>query len=409
MNKIFPKRDIKLICKEYFDFVEPKVKQRLNILIGFLLLREKVTIDLDLDQFTHNGTIYFIGSDPIEKRGIINSFFKKNGKIDRITVSLGKLQLPDLNDKSIYKPNLRAETLESSRFIELSNELQDLIKNEIDISSGSYLDRQRTYSRKLSKNEKIILSEIFPYQLFFQKKEHDWFYGSKLADDLNTPVCVYCNREYITSVVTSKKKKIIGPTFDHFLSQKDYPFLKLSFYNLIPSCTTCNSRLKNQIEFDFKYFLYPFQESYEGSVSFRIRLERKDINTKITSSALVQEQKLSFRIKSTPSYNAKLHGSIPKNLKKGNINVFRTLEVYNGSHKDVALEIIEKFQKMPKSQIESIYNVLKAQGKKHHEIYRFYFSNYPNEEDFNKRPLARMTRDLTEQLERVYKFGFKLK
>ncbi|MNY07346.1 hypothetical protein D3C86_1401460 [compost metagenome] len=64
---------------------------------------------------------------------------------------------------------------------------------------------------------------------------------------------------------------------------------------------------------------------------------------------------------------------------------------------------------MPKSQIESIYNVLKAQGKKHHEIYRFYFSNYPNEEDFNKRPLARMTRDLTEQLERVYKFGFKLK
>lgn len=409
MNKIFPKKELNIVCNEYAKFVEPRVRQRLNILIGFLLLREGQTIDLDSDHFSHNGVNYSIGIDPNEKKGIINSFLSKNGNSDRITVSSGKLQLPNLADGTIYKDGITANTLDSIRFIELSTELKDIIGKPINIAPGFFLDRSKTYCQSLSKNEKLILKEIFPYHLFFQDKDHTWFYAAKLAEQLNTPVCPYCNREYITSVRTRKGKKVIGPTFDHFLSQKDYPFLKLSFYNLVPSCTTCNSRLKNQIEFDFDHFLYPFKESYECQAIFKLRLNNQDVKTRIDDSAIIRENKLSIRIKTTPSDNPKLHGPKPLNQKKGNLNVFKTEKIYNDSHKDVAFDILERFQRVPQSHIESTYKILKAQGKSHPEIYRFYFGNYIEEEDFNKRPLARMTRDIVKQLEDVYKTGILIK
>lgn len=405
MNKIFPKRDLSLICIDYVDFVEPKVRRRLNILIGFLLLKEGNTIDLNCDSFTYKGESYSIGSNTNEKKGILNSFFTKNGKSQRITLKSGVLQLPNLTDPSIIKSGIRPETMESATFINLSKELKVILSQEINISRGSYLDNSMNYCRNLSKNEKLIFKEIFPYHIFFQEKDHDWYYASTLANELNTPVCPYCNREYISSVTSIKRTKVIGPTFDHFLSQKDYPFLKLSFYNLVPSCTTCNSRLKNQIEFDFNHFLYPFKESYEGIARFSLRLNNSEINLIIDNSCLIQEDKLSIRIKANPK-NLKLYGTRPVRKKKGNLNVFKTEKIYNDSHKDVAFDILEKFQKMPKSQIESIFKVLKDQGKKHHEIYRFYFGNYLNEEDFNKRPLARMTRDIYNQLAGVYNIDF---
>lgn len=286
--------------------------------------------------------------------------------------------------------------------------LKGLLKNEIDIKPGSYLETEKPYCKTLTEDEKKIFDEIFPYKQIFQKKEDPMFYAATLAHELNTPVCPYCNREYITSVITSKEKKIIGPTFDHFLSQKDYPFLKLSFFNLIPSCTTCNSRLKNQTEFDFEHFLYPYCDSYEGLANFELRLGKSILKTPIDDSAIIEENKLIIKIKNQ-SRSIKLFGPNPKKIKKkGNLNVFQTQKIYNDSHKDVAFDILEKFRRIPKSQIDSIIKTLEGQSKTQQEIYRFYYGNYLNEDDFNKRPLARMTRDIARQLESIYQIGIKI-
>lgn len=402
MNKIYPKRNIDLIISEYLKFVEPKVRQRLNVYIGFLLLKKGESINLDSNSFIYDGVTYNIGDNCKEKKVIINSFFSKIGKKDRVKIKSGKLQLPDYKDDSIYKSNISDDTFNSFKFIELSKELEKIIGNKIDISSGSFLEKQKCYCRKLSTNEKLIIDGIFPYKLFFQKKDHDWFYAATLANELNTPVCPYCNREYINSVRTSKGEKIVGPTFDHFLSQKDYPFLKLSFYNLIPSCTTCNSRLKNQKEFDFDYFLYPFEESYETLAEFKLGINYKEIDTRISDSKIINESILTIKLKTKNKHLAKLQGTIPLNQNKGNLNVFQTEKIYNESHKDIAFDVLEKFQRISKSHIESTFKILKEQGKTDNEIYRFYYGNYLNEEDFNKRPLARMTRDITKQLGKVY-------
>lgn len=47
-------------------------------------------------------------------------------------------------------------------------------------------------------------------------------------------VCPYCGMEIIKPTNRTKKQ------IDHFFPKSKYPFLALSYYNLIPSCDTCN-------------------------------------------------------------------------------------------------------------------------------------------------------------------------
>lgn len=47
-------------------------------------------------------------------------------------------------------------------------------------------------------------------------------------------VCPYCGMEFIKPTNRTKKQ------IDHFFPKREFPFLALSYYNLIPSCDTCN-------------------------------------------------------------------------------------------------------------------------------------------------------------------------
>lgn len=58
-----------------------------------------------------------------------------------------------------------------------------------------------------------------------------------LVEATGISVCPYCNRNFISNLNDSKIKIA---QLDHFYSQKKYPILSLSFYNLIPCCQTCN-------------------------------------------------------------------------------------------------------------------------------------------------------------------------
>ena len=54
-----------------------------------------------------------------------------------------------------------------------------------------------------------------------------------VLNSLNLSVCPYCNRQYIFGTDNNRK---VGAQFDHFYSKSKYPYLALSFYNLIPVC-----------------------------------------------------------------------------------------------------------------------------------------------------------------------------
>ncbi len=71
----------------------------------------------------------------------------------------------------------------------------------------------------------------------FINTEYPKMDNSKFLRRLEIDTCPYCNRNYIYSLSKSSK---IKPELDHFYPKSKYPFLGLSFYNLIPSCQTCN-------------------------------------------------------------------------------------------------------------------------------------------------------------------------
>lgn len=60
--------------------------------------------------------------------------------------------------------------------------------------------------------------------------------------DLGIRVCPYCGRAYIYRVekVGKDGEVAVKPQLDHFLPKKNYPFLGMNFFNLIPCCSVCN-------------------------------------------------------------------------------------------------------------------------------------------------------------------------
>lgn len=77
-------------------------------------------------------------------------------------------------------------------------------------------------------------------------------YGSRyLADKLDVFTCPYCNENFIYYFKyggTSTIRRTFD--WDHIYSQKDYPFLAISFFNLVPCCKVCNQiKLDQNLEY----------------------------------------------------------------------------------------------------------------------------------------------------------------
>lgn len=66
--------------------------------------------------------------------------------------------------------------------------------------------------------------------------------SNQLAEDLDVKSCPYCNAQYTmtTKLPNTRGIKKLLFEFDHFFPKTKYPYLCLSFYNLIPCCSSCN-------------------------------------------------------------------------------------------------------------------------------------------------------------------------
>jgi len=153
-------------------------------------------------------------------------------------------------------------------------------------------------------------------------------------------------------------------------------------------------------------YLYPHENSFENKAEFKVFWSSSEtiIKKRISEDDLINIDDLKIKIEPiSTNPEKKIFGdkSLPLNDQKGNLKVFQTELVYDSIHKDSVLEIISQFRVHSKKDIESLknsYDFILSDS----DVYRFFFKNYLNESDFNKRPLARMTRDITEQLSDIY-------
>jgi len=191
---------------------------------------------------------------------------------------------------------------------------------------------------------------------------------------LSLKTCPYCNRNYITLIEKEQNgDKQRRPDLDHFHPKSIFPFLAVNFYNLIPSCSTCNKLKSDDISLKL---IHPYDS----------KVNEMKITYWLNDMRFYHTKEITFD--STNSIDIKI-----KNMPNINKQVFQIERLYQ-EHKDIVIELILKHLHYPSSYIKELSDF----GYSKEEIYRFVFSNYLEENEFSKRPLAKLTRDIAEEL-----------
>lgn len=260
------------------------------------------------------------------------------------------------------------------------------------------------YESKIEKLEELntVLKKIFNYDTFdsgvdisvqnTNSKEklniNERWNRHKLISALNIRTCPYCNRQYITSYIDSSMDDKTTADLDHFYSQSRYPFLALSLYNFIPSCQICNSRFKLAKDFYLEKHLYPYEDSFANDAHFTIK-ENYSGATIDYLLGLSTDFEIDIKIDKNAQDTDKL---------KNSIETFRLKEVYQ-SHTDYVSELIKKSLIYNESKINELCSQYPELFMDKNDVIQLVFSNYISDDDLGKRPLAKLTKDICEELE----------
>ncbi|CAL2087248.1 hypothetical protein [Tenacibaculum sp. 190524A05c] len=238
-------------------------------------------------------------------------------------------------------------------------------------------DRTIPQKRLISRFKKlnIKLLKVFSYSTFIkkEKKYNAYILSSKL--DKNT--CTYCNRNYTNTVVSENGEKIIRPQFDHWYPKKKLSLLALSFYNLIPSCSTCNTSIKGDQIFKIGVYIHPYLD----------KINNKDF-------------KFSYRYSSKTKSGFAIKLLYPNNdhVVRRTMRSYKIEEVYNAHTEELKelLKIKQAYSERYLSILSSnTYNGLNISQE---ELYRLAFGVYYDEKDFSKRPFSKMKKDILKEL-----------
>ncbi len=279
-------------------------------------------------------------------------------------------------DKKITKKRKKADgTFENYTFLTLTTSLLTFINNlnlEMLLKSKCIKERINEMGVFLKNSDEYkLLFYIFVekgYMKCFTKGNNAKNYSAyTLVEKLAIKTCPYCNRNYIFVV----KKGKLRPEIDHFYPKTVYPYLAVNFFNLIPSCQTCNKTKSDKVNFDW---INPYDvKKYDYTLTYKpksidfIEVENKKYNFD------------SFDINFTSTNE--------------NIKTFKLEELYK-QHKDIVLELLIKKAYYPESYIKE----LKGFGFSSDEVYRYLFCNYKEDKDLHKRPLSKLTKDISEEL-----------
>ena len=288
-------------------------------------------------------------------------FLKINGLFEGINES--NLDQIDKKCLKYIKDNLK-DILKAN-----NNELKEYIKyfqenypNSIGVENQKKEEWHQLY--------KIIRAEIF------EKEYNNWgkrkTYGSyKFVEILDLKTCPYCNRNY-TFIVDEESGKL-RPELDHFYPKSIYPFLAMSFYNLIPSCPICNHTKSSKVS---ENLINPYDIKDDD---FKFTYKPTDISFSQIESKKYDMDSFEIEFKK----------------KNENIDIFKLDELYK-QHKDIVVDLLMKKAYYPKSYVEELE---KSFGFTKDEIYRYLLNNYKKEEDLHKRPLSKLMKDISEELD----------
>lgn len=210
----------------------------------------------------------------------------------------------------------------------------------------------------------------------------------QLVRDLGITVCPYCNQNFIFNIDSTRRTTY---QIDHFFPKEKYPFLAVSFYNLIPSCSSCNHLKSDDCNTnDSNLIINPYDSRINGFFNFEFQVRDSDFYHKPSSLKIKFNCSKSFSVEEQEKWQKRI---------ENHIEIFQLEDRYS-NHKDIALEIIQRKYTYSEDYLKSLFRMYEGSVfSSREDLERLVHSNYIQESNFSKRPLSKLTSDLLKQLE----------
>ncbi len=236
---------------------------------------------------------------------------------------------------------------------------------------GSFEKLQEIKSRLGDMSERDDVKVLFNYETKFQTPISKFF-----EKHVEVHTCYFCNIEFINTFITQDEKMKNGFTLDHYIDKGKYPYLALSLYNLIPSCYTCNTKVKG---------IHPIETLSPSSKYF-------DFKNKVKFKTFIQNSNL--QIDSEEDFALLLKEDF-SDIYEQYIDILELNGRY-AYHKYKVIEMINKRKAYPDSRIKELAALTQ---KTHEEVKQDLFGAYLYDaDDLHKRPLSKLTRDIAKEL-----------
>lgn len=265
--------------------------------------------------------------------------------------------------------------------------LRTLLTTPADTASlkGDGLDKVLALSPRRPKQlREDMLAHVFRYDRFSSQGQIHRFVRL-----LGVDVCPYCNRQYITTVERKGTASPIRPELDHYRSKSQYPFLALSIFNLIPSCPFCN-HLKGDEKGEL---LYPYKDEMASDIVLRTQPVHgvSYLTGKRTSP---EDFRLVFHTQ--PSADLGLTDRANESIK-----TLRLSELYQ-AHRDYVSDMMLQRYVFTDEMIESIRSQFPSLFKTKDDVRNMLLLTDSAQNNWGKRPLAKLTSDISEELDELY-------
>lgn len=227
---------------------------------------------------------------------------------------------------------------------------------------------------KVGRNAKKPFWEIVVSQMMYQEIRR-WIFPEYIRrQELKS--CVYCNANYTITDVDG----IAYYDLDHWKPKSKYPFLCISFFNLQPSCHSCNMHKGDDDHHEYMGLYVDRDE--EPQDIFCLTLDDADVANYITEH---DRKHLNIKFRSlTPQYEAMCN----------DMNTQLHIESMYREHQDVAEEVIWRKMIYNDSFKDSLRNLLEEKNFTDEEIDRFISGSYFDEVNVHKRPLTKLMQDV---------------
>ncbi|WP_254348934.1 hypothetical protein [Paenibacillus sp. A3M_27_13] len=245
---------------------------------------------------------------------------------------------------------------------------------------------------------KNALKHVFNYDNFIKQYDISKWGAYTLTERLKVAVCPYCNRQFTTTYQSSDGRT--RPQLDHFFDKATYPYLAVSFFNLIPSCYVCNANLKGTKAFTLDTHLHPYEDGFEQYRTFTIKFDEGiDIDYVGIFEGNVKGFSIGFKDNPIIDKEDPIWMKIDNNCK-----TFKLVELYN-AHKDYASDLLIKSKIYNDDQIKNLLVSFPDLFQNESEVARLVLGTFPGSElESSDRVLSKFTQDILMELKTLAKY-----